>query len=204
MVTGAGGMLARDVVGEMERRGHQVLALPRERLDVTDEAAVREYVEGARPAVVVQCAAYTGVDRAEEEEAAATCVNSLGTRNLAQACDRTGALLVYPSTDYVFSGESRTPYAPGDPPSPVNAYGRSKLAGERAALDTGRALVVRTSWLYGAGGANFVHTVARLAREKGALDVVADQVGRPTWAGSLALIVSELIEAGAEGIFHAT
>lgn len=204
LVTGAGGMLARDVVAEMERRGHEVVALPRSALDVTDETAVRTCVEGVRPGVVVQCAAFTAVDRAEAEEDAATRVNALATRNVARACDRTGALIVYPSTDYVFSGESGKPYRPGDAPSPVNAYGRSKLAGEHAARESARSLVVRTSWLYGAAGGNFVHTIARLARERESIDVVVDQVGRPTWTGSLAAAMSELIASGARGIFHAT
>lgn len=204
LVTGAGGMLARDLVAELERRGDEVLALSRADLDVTDEAAVRERIEGARPDVVVQCAAYTAVDRAEEEEELATRVNALGTRNVARACDRIDALLVYPSTDYVFAGDATVPYRPADAPAPVNAYGRSKLAGEEAAREAGRALVVRTSWLYGAGGANFVDTIGRLARERGAVDVVADQIGRPTWTGSLAAVVRELIASGAEGILHAT
>jgi dTDP-4-dehydrorhamnose reductase len=204
LVTGAGGMLARALVRELEERGHQVAAMDRAGLDVTDEDAVRERILGEGPDAVVQCAAYTAVDRAEVEEELATAVNALATRHVARACDRLGALLVYPSTDYVFSGEARRPYLPGDPPGPINAYGRSKLAGEVAAREARRALVVRTSWLYGEGGPNFVDTITRLARERETVEVVDDQVGRPTWTGSLARTVSGLMERGLEGIFHAS
>lgn len=204
LVTGAGGMLARAVVRELEERGHRVVATDRAGLDVTDEGAVRGRILGEHPDAVVQCAAYTAVDRAEVEEELARRVNALATRHVARACDDVGALLVYPSTDYVFSGEARKPYLPDDPPAPVNAYGRSKVAGEAAAREARRALVVRTSWLYGEGGPNFVDTITRLARERGTLEVVDDQVGRPTWSGSLARTMSELMERGLEGIFHAS
>lgn len=204
LVTGAGGMLAQALVPELRGRGHEVLALVRAELDVTDEVAVASMLARHRPHVVVQCAAYTAVDAAEADEAAAFRVNALATRHVATACHEIGARLVYPSTDYVFAGDGTRPYRPDDPPAPVNAYGRSKLAGERAALEAPGALVVRTSWLYGAGGANFVDTIRRLARERDRLEVVDDQIGRPTWTGSLAQVVSELIEREVSGIFHAT
>lgn len=203
LVTGAGGMLARALVPELERRGHRVVALGRGALDVTDEAAVSARVAAERPDAVVQCAAYTAVDRAEEEEEAAHRVNAAAAGHVARACDRTGALFVYPSSDYVFPGDAARPYRPGDPTGPLNAYGRSKLAGEAAAREAGRALVVRTSWLYGEGGPNFVDTISRLGRERDVLQVVDDQLGRPTWTGSLARTISELMEARAEGILHA-
>jgi dTDP-4-dehydrorhamnose reductase len=204
LVTGAGGMLARALLSEMGARGNEVLALSRADLDVTDEEAVHDAISALRPRVVVQCAAYTAVDRAEEEEDVATRVNALGTRHVARACDRVGALFVYPSTDYVFAGNGRTPYRPDDAPRPVNAYGRSKLAGEAAAREAAHWLVVRTSWLYGEGGPNFVDTVTRLAGEREVLEVVDDQVGRPTWTRSLAQTILELIVTGAEGILHAS
>lgn len=203
LVTGAGGMLAQALVPELERRGHRVVALDRAALDVTDEEAVSARVAAERPDAVVQCAAYTAVDRAEEEEEAAHRVNAAAAGHVARACDRTGACFVYPSSDYVFPGDAARPYRPDDPTGPLNAYGRSKLAGETAARGAERALVVRTSWLYGQGGPNFVDTISHLARERDVLRVVDDQLGRPTWTGSLARTISELMEARAEGIFHA-
>ena len=204
LVTGAGGMLARALVPELRSRGHEVSALDRAALDVTDERAVAERVLEERPGVVVQCAAYTAVDAAEEEEDLAFRVNAEAAGFVARACDQIGALFVYPSTDYVFRGNGMHPYRPGDPPDPVNAYGRSKLGGEVASREASRALVVRTSWLYGEGGKNFVDTISRLARERDRLEVVEDQVGRPTSTASLAWIICELIDSGAEGTFHAT
>lgn len=197
-------MLAHALVPALRGRGHEVVALGRAALDVTDEAAVHARIAAERPDVVVQCAAYTAVDAAEADEAGAFRVNADATRYVAAACQRMGARLVYPSTDYVFPGDAARPYRPADPTGPINAYGRSKRAGEEAALRADGALVVRTSWLYGAGGTNFVDTMRRLARERDRLQVVDDQVGRPTWTGSLARTLAGLIEAGAAGIFHAT
>ncbi len=204
LVTGAGGMLARALVAELRRRRHDVVALDRAELDVTDERAVEARLRTESPEVVVQCAAFTAVDAAEAEEPAAMRVNADATRYVARACQRIGALLVYPSTDYVFSGTGDRPYRPNDPPNPVNAYGRTKLAGERAALEVGEALIVRTSWLYGAGGPNFVDTIRGVARERDRLEVVDDQVGRPTWTVSLARTLTDLLERRVVGILHAT
>ncbi|HEX2191441.1 MAG TPA: dTDP-4-dehydrorhamnose reductase [Longimicrobiaceae bacterium] len=204
LVTGAGGMLAQALVPRLRERGHEAVALDRAALDVTDGAAVHERVAAERPDAVVQCAAYTAVDRAEDEEAEATRVNGTAARLVARACDGVGAVFVYPSTDYVFAGSAASPYLPEDPTDPVNAYGRSKLAGERAALEAARPLVVRTSWLYGEGGPHFVDTILRLAREQGSVRVVDDQWGRPTWTGTLAEAMVSLMERGAQGIFHAT
>lgn len=204
LVTGGGGMLARALVPELLRRGHEVEAPPRSELDITDEAAFCARILQMEPDVVVQCAAYTAVDAAEEREVEAYRVNAEATAFAASACHKIGAALVYPSTDYVFAGNGRRPYRPDDPPDPVNAYGRSKLAGEQAAQGAGRSLVVRTSWLYGAGGPNFVDTIRRLAEERDRLEVVDDQVGRPTWTGTLAKAMVELVMRGAEGIVHVT
>jgi dTDP-4-dehydrorhamnose reductase len=204
LVTGAAGMLAHDLVPVLLERGHQVVPLDRAALDVTDAAAVEERLVAERPEYVVQCAAYTAVDDAERDETAAHDLNAEATGHVARACQKIGARLVYPSTDYVFSGESDRPYSPEDPTDPINAYGRSKLAGERAALEAAGSVVVRTSWLYGAGGRNFVDTILRLAGEKDFLEVVADQIGRPTWTADLSEIIAELMERGVTGIVHAT
>jgi dTDP-4-dehydrorhamnose reductase len=204
LVTGAGGMLAQAVLPALANRGHLVVPLPRSELDVTDELEVLRRLRVESPDVVVGCAAFTAVDAAEEDEEQATLVNGVSTRYLARGCQDLGARFVYPSTDYVFPGTASRPYRPEDPPRPINAYGRSKLAGEEAALELPNALVVRTSWLYGTGGANFVDTILRLARERERIDVVHDQIGRPTWTVPLAETIADLLERDAKGIFHAT
>ena len=204
LVTGGHGMLARALSLDLMARRWEVAAPGRAELDVTDHAAVRHWVQRERPDAVVQCAAYAAVDAAEEDEAGAWLLNASATALVAEACQETGALLVYPSTDYVFSGEARVPYVPAHPRKPLSAYGRSKAAGEEAALGAGRGLVVRTSWLYGPGGKHFVGTMLRLAEAGSTLRVVDDQTGRPTSTTSLASVIGDLVARGAEGIFHAT
>lgn len=195
-------MLARALVPILRGAGHAVVVVGRADLDVTVRVAVERRLLMERPDAVVQCAAYTAVDQAEQEEELAFMVNAGGTCNIAGACQKLGATLVYPSTDYVFSGTAARPYRPGDETEPVNAYGRSKLAGERAAARCDRHLVIRTSWLYGAGGTNFVDTIRRLADEREFLEVVDDQVGRPTSTVELSRICALLLGVGAAGTFH--
>jgi dTDP-4-dehydrorhamnose reductase len=204
LVTGAAGMLAHELVPVLGAAGHEVVALDRSALDVSDAAAVRRQVIRSAPDAVVQCAAYTAVDAAESDADAAFLVNADATRYVAEACHEAGALFVFPSTDYVFRGDGSRPYRPEDPTDPINVYGRSKLAGEQAALEVPGALVVRTSWLYGRGGQNFVETMLRLGRERDRLQVVDDQEGRPTWTRTLARVLCGLLEKQAPGIFHAT
>ncbi|MGW1271586.1 dTDP-4-dehydrorhamnose reductase, partial [Streptomyces sp. NPDC002491] len=200
LVTGANGLLGRDVLAELAADPDAVVTgLGRDRLDITDPAAVRAAVPGH--AVVVNCAAWTDVDGAERSEAAATAVNGTGVRHLAGACADAGAILLHLSTDYVFPGDARGPYPEDAPTGPVNAYGRSKLAGERAVRellpDTG--YVVRTAWLYGEHGPNFVATVLELAARRETLDVVADQHGQPTWTRALARQLAALGRAALTG-----
>ncbi|WP_432511983.1 dTDP-4-dehydrorhamnose reductase [Kineococcus sp. SYSU DK001] len=206
MVTGAGGLLGHDVVRAVHRGDPRadVVALTRRDLDVLDADACHRVLAGAD--VVVNCAAWTAVDRAETEEAAATAVNAGGAAHVAAAAAATGARLVHVSTDYVFDGRSARPYRVQDPTGPVSAYGRGKLAGERAVAASGAdALVVRTAWCYGAAGACFPRTVLRLARERGALSVVDDQVGQPTWTADVARVIVDLVLAAAPaGTYHAT
>ena len=202
LVTGAAGMLARTLVPTLRVAGHHVLALDRAELDVTDQGAVDRVLLSERPDVVIQCAAYTAVDRAEAEEEIAHRVNAQATGYLAESCEALGAALVYPSSDYVFAGSGERQYLPADETGPVNAYGRSKLAGEKAAARCGRFLVIRTSWLYGVGGPNFVETIRRLASERDMLEVVDDQVGRPTSTLELSRAITRLLGLGAAGIFH--
>jgi dTDP-4-dehydrorhamnose reductase len=210
LVTGAGGMLGRDLLAVLEARPDlTVTAATRAALDITDAPAVAAAVAGHD--LVINAAAWTDVDGAEEQEAAATAVNGAGVAHLADACARTGARLIQISTDYVFPGDAGTPYPEDAPTSPVNAYGRSKLAGETAVtrLLPDAGYVVRTAWLYGAHGPNFVATMLRLAGQREQLDVVDDQHGQPTWSYALAAQLVALADAAlagraAPGIYHGT
>jgi dTDP-4-dehydrorhamnose reductase len=193
LVTGAGGQLASHVVELLG--ADEVVALGRADLDITDALAVRRAIDSNRPDVVVNTAAYTAVDAAEEDELAAAAVNHLGAENLARALAHAGTgRLVHVSTDYVFAGDASEPYDVDAPVGPTGAYGRTKLAGEEAVLSalSGRACVVRTAWVYGGPGPNFVDTMLRLEKERDTVDVVADQVGSPTYARDLAAALIEL------------
>lgn len=207
LVTGAGGMLGRDLVSALKCCHETVHGLTHEHLDITDEAAVRKAVQAARPDVVVNCAAWTAVDDAEVHEDAALMVNSHGAGYLAAACADGGARLVHMSTDYVFAGDARRPYSERDTPAPRTAYGRTKLSGERSVLAqlprTG--YVVRTAWLYGAHGRNFIRAMIRLADERPQVEVVGDQIGQPTWTMDVAGQILALVGSRpAPGIYHAT
>jgi len=198
-------MLGPRVVNEAVRRGHDVVFADVPDFDLTDADATLAFVHDARPASVVNCAAYTLVDRAEEDEQRALSVNGTGAGNLARAAATVGARVVHVSTDYVFDGRAERPWMESDPPAPLGAYGRTKLAGEREVLGThaGNA-VVRTAWLFGRGGPNFPDTMLRLAREHGRLRVVIDQVGSPTWTGHLAAALVDCAQTPERtGIFHA-
>lgn len=207
LVTGAGGMLARDLTGLLTGLGEHVTGLTREELDITSATAVSSTVGTLRPDVVVNCAAWTAVDDAETREDAALAVNGHGPGHLAAACRDLGAALVQLSTDYVFDGTARDPYPEDAEPAPRTAYGRTKLAGERAVRTAlpRTSYVVRTAWLYGAYGPSFVRTMIRLARAGTSPSVVDDQHGQPTWTADVARRVHALIAAGAPpGIYHAT
>lgn len=202
LVVGAGGQLGTDLMRALA--GRDAVGRTRAELDVTDPAAVTEAVAGYD--VVLNAAGYTDVDGAETAEAAAFAGNAVGPATLAAACSRLGARLVHVSTDYVFSGTATTPYAEDAPLAPRSAYGRTKAAGEWAVLaNAPDAYVVRTAWVYGEGGANFVKTMARLERERERLSVVADQHGSPTWSRQLAAGLVELAELRpAPGVYHCT
>jgi dTDP-4-dehydrorhamnose reductase len=203
LITGAGGMLGRDLTDVLAGRPHT--ALTRTEFDITDRDAVLAAVDGHD--VVVNAAAWTAVDDAESNEAEAFAVNALGPARLAEACQRTGARLVHVSTDYVFAGDASAPYPEDAPMAPQCAYGRSKAAGEWAVRVTlpDRAHVVRSAWLYGAHGANFVRTMIRLEAERDTVDVVDDQRGQPTWSYDVARQVVALVDQDTPaGIYHAT
>jgi dTDP-4-dehydrorhamnose reductase len=202
LVTGAAGMLGRDVTAAAVRAGHDVTPLSRRELDVCDPAAVASAVAAARPDAIVNCAAWTDVDGAEADERAATAVNGAGAGNVAAAA--AGAFVVQVSTDYVFDGTASEPYVESAPTRPLGAYGRSKLAGEHAVATAapGAHAIVRSSWLFGEHGGNFVATMLRLAKERDALTVVDDQVGCPTFTGHLATALVEIAERRLDGIRH--
>lgn len=205
LVTGAKGMLGTDAVALFGDHGHEVVAVDLGDLELTDGDAVRAALGDVD--VVLNCAAWTAVDDAETKEDAALLVNGTIPGVLAEAAAATGTRLVHISTDYVFAGDATSPYAEDAPPTPRSAYGRTKEAGERAvrAALPDAHLVVRTAWLYGAHGACFPKTIARVAAERGAIAVVDDQVGQPTWTRDVADLVLRLVEADAPaGTYHAT
>lgn len=211
LITGAGGMLGQDLLARRAAVGAPAVGLDRAALDITDPAAVRAALAAHGPELVVNCAAWTAVDDAEAKEDQALAVNGTGPRVLAEACRESGAVLLQVSTDYVFAGDAGRPYAEDAPTDPRGAYGRTKEAGERAVLDVlpQTGYVVRTAWLYGAGGGNFVRTMVRLEAVKDTLDVVNDQRGQPTWTVDLAERLSDLGEAALAGtapagVYHGT
>ncbi|GGR32054.1 NAD(P)-dependent oxidoreductase [Streptomyces aurantiogriseus] len=203
-------MLGRDTVEELARRGEDVTGLDHAGLDVTRPDAVERAFPEHRPDLVVNCAAYTAVDAAEIDETRALRINGDGPRLLARACAAHGARLIHVSTDYVFAGDARsTPYPEDHPPAPRTAYGRTKLAGERAVLTElpGACAIVRTAWLYGVHGRSFVRTMLDLQARHDTLDVVDDQRGQPTWSADVAARIADLgprVGPAAGGVLHAT
>ncbi|KAA0023963.1 dTDP-4-dehydrorhamnose reductase [Antrihabitans cavernicola] len=192
VITGARGQLGSQLVARGTDAGLDVVGLTSSDLDITDRAAVQRLVEGG--SVVVNCAAYTAVDKAETDQAAAFAGNETGPRNLASACARVGARLIHVSTDYVFDGTADSPYATDAAPAPVTVYGRSKLAGELAVHEElPTAQIVRTAWVYTGIGSDFVATMCRLETERDTVDVVDDQIGSPTYAADLADGLLELV-----------
>jgi dTDP-4-dehydrorhamnose reductase len=200
-------MLGRDLVGLLGRQGAAVTPVTRSDLDITDRQAVLAGLRDERPDVVVNCAAWTAVDLAESREADALAVNGDGAAHVAAGCAQVGARMIQLSTDYVFDGTARVPYPETAAPAPATAYGRTKLAGERAVarLLPGRACILRTAWLYGAHGRNFVATMIGLAGRPGGVTVVDDQHGQPTSTVTVAELILALVAASAPaGTYHAT
>ena len=211
LVLGSGGMLGRAVVRDATRLGHDVVARARTDLDITDPDRVSHTVAEIAPRAIVNCAGFTDVDGAEGHEPEATRVNGDGPGNVARAAAEAGSRVVHVSTDYVFDGSKGDPWLESDSVAPLQAYGRTKLAGERAVLNTlpDRGYVVRTAWLYGTGGANFVRTMIRLEGQREKLDVVDDQRGQPTWSADLAGLLlalgrGALAGTAPPGVYHGT
>jgi dTDP-4-dehydrorhamnose reductase len=206
LITGADGQLG----WELQRTGPdgwQIIALPRTELDITDSKAVASVFARLRPDLVINAAAYTGVDTAESEKDKAHGVNASGAAHIARAAEESGASLIHLSTDFVFDGTKSQPYLPGEKPNPVSVYGMSKLLGEQAVMAaTGnKALILRTGWVYSSHGSNFVKTMLQLMREKEEISVVADQVGTPTWARGIAEVIYRFADKpGIHGIYHWT
>ncbi len=203
LVCGAGGMLGQDVVRATRLVNHEVAALDRDALDVSNERAVRRVMERERPDAVVNCAAYTAVDAAEDDRDAAMALNAEAAGSVAGEAAAVGASVVYPSTDYVFDGTGDRPYVESDQPAPKSVYGATKLAGEEdTAAANPRHFLVRTSWLFGTGGRNFVETMLELAARDSQVVVVRDQIGSPTWTGHLAAGIVRMLDTDAYGLHH--
>jgi dTDP-4-dehydrorhamnose reductase len=205
LVTGARGMLGTDLVCILEENEHEVFATDVEELDITQLERLQKMVGDIDPDVIINCAAYTDVDKAEKEPDKAFLINGIGAQNIALVCKDLDIDLCHISTDYVFDGTKECAYTPDDSPNPINAYGKSKLAGEKYIQSIWKKFyIIRTSWLYGKYGKNFVRTVLNQAKKQGALKVVDDQVGSPTWTVTLANAIARIIETEKYGIYHVT
>lgn len=205
LITGAGGMLGKALTSCLEDRKHNIAAFPREALDVTNYHQVDEVMKAEKPELVIHAAAYTKVDQAESEPDLAYLINGYGSENLAVACNHLDIPMVYVSSDYVFDGEHKRPYQPWDQTRPLSVYGKTKLAGERAVQNhLNKFYIVRTSWLYGPNGRNFVDTIHQMAMDGKPLRVVSDQFGSPTCTLTLSETIADLITTKRWGVYHAT
>lgn len=205
LVTGVKGQLGYDVVRELEKRGHQAIGVDIEEMDITDAVAVEKVLTEVQPDAVIHCSAFTAVDRAEEESEICRKVNVEGTENIAKICKKLDCKTLYLSTDYIFSGDGERPWEPDDAASPLNAYGQSKYDGELALKKyVEKYFIVRISWVFGVNGNNFVKTMLRLGRENGAVKVVDDQIGSPTYTYDLSGLLVDMIESDHYGAYHAT
>ncbi len=205
LVTGLTGQLGYDVCRVLSARGVEHRGIGSSQLDITSETAVNAYLSSYRPDAVIHCAAYTAVDKAEDEPEHCFAVNEGGTANLARACRDIGAKMLYLSTDYVFPGTGEKLYETHDPTEPQNIYGRSKLAGEQALRTIlPESFIARISWVFGINGGNFVKTMLRLAESHDTLRVVADQIGSPTYTADLAPLLCDMIATDKYGTYHAT
>lgn len=205
LVTGINGQLGHDVMGELNKRGHEAVGVDIEEMDITDAECVKRVMTQTAPDAVIHCSAYTAVDRAEEEVELCRRVNAEGTKNVAEVCAGLDCKLLYLSTDYIFSGEGERPWEPGDEPDPLNVYGLTKFEGEQEIKSRMKKyFIVRISWVFGVNGNNFIKTMLRLGRENGAVRVVDDQIGSPTYTYDLAVLLVDMIETEKYGEYHAS
>jgi len=203
LITGANGQLGKELVELFTEKGFEVYGFGRDKMDITNQVQVQEIIGAVKPDIVIHSAAHTQVDLAESEPDQAFLINAYGTRNVAVAAEAVGAKFVYVSTDYVFDGTTNKPYNEFSPTSPLGVYGKSKLAGEQFVRDFhSKFFIVRTSWVYGKYGVNFVKTMLKLGEERKELSVVSDQIGCPTYTLDLANAILELINSEKYGIYH--
>lgn len=205
LVTGANGQLGFDVIKELNKRNIECIGIDREELDITDEYAVNKYILRLKPECVIHCAAYTAVDKAEEEKELCYKINVNGTQNITKACKKVDAKMIYISTDYVFDGQGNTPFEIDGNINPLSVYGKSKYEGElkvKEILD--KYFIVRISWVFGANGNNFVKTMIKLGKERESINVVCDQVGSPTYTADLASLLCDMAQSEKYGVYHAT
>lgn len=205
VVTGVKGQLGHDVVNELKKRQYiDVFGIDIEDLDITDADSVVRYFDSIKPNAIIHCAAYTAVDKAEDNEEICNRVNVTGTKHLVKAAQKHDAKFVYISTDYVFDGDKEKPYEVTDKPNPKSVYGKTKYLGELETLKYTKHFIVRISWVFGKNGFNFVKTMLRLGKEKPQLSVVDDQFGSPTYTYDLSILLVDMIETNKYGIYHAT
>ena len=205
LVTGVTGQLGYDCVRELEKRGIEVRGVSSRDFSLTDPVGMQNYMEAYRPDAVIHCAAYTAVDKAEDEPEICEAINAEGTRQLALICRDLDCKMLYISTDYVFPGVGEAYYEPDDIKDPCNAYGRSKLHGEEAVLELlEKYFIVRISWVFGINGKNFIRTMLKLAETHKELTVVNDQIGSPTYTRDLAVLLADMVQSDKYGMYHAT
>lgn len=205
LVTGVNGQLGNDVVKELEKRKINYIGIKRENLDITDRKATYEYILKIKPECIIHCAAYTAVDKAEDEKEVCYNTNVIGTENIAKACKEINAKMIYISTDYVFDGHGDKPFEVDDIPNPLSVYGKTKYEGElKIKENLYKYFIIRVSWVFGISGNNFVKTMLRLGKEKESLNVVCDQIGSPTYTEDLAKLLCDMSQSERYGVYHAT
>ena len=205
LVSGVKGQLGHDVMNELEKRGHTGIGVDIEEMDITDPAACENVIKEADVEAVIHCAAYTAVDAAEDNIELCTRVNAYGTENIARVCEKLNLKMMYISTDYVFDGTGTRAWEPDDERHPLNAYGMSKYEGELAVTGhVKKFFIVRIAWVFGVNGKNFIKTMLRLGKENGAVSVVNDQIGSPTYTYDLAVLLVDMVETEKYGFYHAT
>ena len=205
LVTGAKGQLGTDLMNELAKRGIEGIGVDVEEMDITDAEACRRVIKASGADAVIHCAAYTAVDAAEDNVELCRRINGEGTRNVAQACKEADVKLMYISTDYVFNGQGTRPWEPDDERHPLNVYGQTKYEGELAVEElSDKYFIVRIAWVFGVAGKNFIKTMLRLGKERGAVSVVDDQVGSPTYTYDLARLLVDMIQTDKYGRYHAT
>ena len=205
LVTGVGGQLGYDVMKELKKRGIDCCGADRGEFDITDFQATKDFITAYMPDAVIHCSAYTAVDKAEEEIELCRAVNAEGTENIAKVCKDIDAKMIYISTDYVFPGTGERFYEPEDSTAPCNVYGETKLEGELAVKGLlEKYFIVRISWVFGINGNNFIKTMLKLGTSRKELNVVADQVGSPTYTADLAILLVDMVSTEKYGIYHAT